>query len=666
MTKITSGLQQLGFKLMDLGFSKLGLSIADTVPINDQNNDTREGVLDIAARCFAREVMNDLTSRMIGAARTSGRDSRPGKLLPAFVQDWRKFILGGQNRGEDIFRAIVSSTGFCPQYSNEIKSIYGALYNQPSIKDIPIRVNNLDAFTSRARCTLPQGWSLQNFTNDFTGNGGWEALLRLSQPQNNYFGSLLNSEEELSNQRAQGQNEDVTEAITGGSFTGRRGKPGETCLVMGQKSCLIYNDILTPGKTIEATAANAIQSELTWVGNVDEWQELITYAMQTVMSRVLDLSKAGPYDQELYDATNEPIPSPYDGDNLTGNPTDWTSPLPAPITACSDGVDNDGDGLIDLGDPDCTSASDTDESGGTSGTCTQPLTDPHPDRTDAVIQAKNQLLSQGMVFDPNASNFECNRFEIVKLAATLIGGTGNNAAGVYSKTSGTNCGGYATDIIAFPDGYIYDVLSGGAADGAGPAWQLAACLPLDPSRYRTVPAGGTTSQVTLCSNSNFGGTCETFSSSDPYLGDRDNSGGIPNNSASSIRVPAGTTVWLCSGEFFQGNCPSFTGDDSDLTDNGINDDVSSIRFAAPETNPSCGALIQIPDPNSAYCGTSTSPGSGWISAGTTYDCQTCWYNPYYQTTNQPPSGPVCGDSICDIAGGEDSLNCSADCGPPAP
>ena len=36
-------------------------------------------------------------------------------------------------------------------------------------------------------------------------------------------------------------------------------------------------------------------------------------------------------------------------------------PPPPPTTACSDGIDNDGDGLIDLADPGCTDAADNDE-----------------------------------------------------------------------------------------------------------------------------------------------------------------------------------------------------------------------------------------------------------------------------------------------------------------
>jgi hypothetical protein len=37
------------------------------------------------------------------------------------------------------------------------------------------------------------------------------------------------------------------------------------------------------------------------------------------------------------------------------------APEPEPTTACSDGIDNDGDGLVDLADPGCNNSSDNDE-----------------------------------------------------------------------------------------------------------------------------------------------------------------------------------------------------------------------------------------------------------------------------------------------------------------
>ena len=55
-----------------------------------------------------------------------------------------------------------------------------------------------------------------------------------------------------------------------------------------------------------------------------------------------------------------PTPEPPTATNAPVQPTD--TPVPsAPKLECDDGIDNDGDGFIDLADPQCRSASDNDE-----------------------------------------------------------------------------------------------------------------------------------------------------------------------------------------------------------------------------------------------------------------------------------------------------------------
>src|SRR5262245_30315987 len=49
----------------------------------------------------------------------------------------------------------------------------------------------------------------------------------------------------------------------------------------------------------------------------------------------------------------------YDGPTFG---TDAGSKVPIGMTQCSDGIDNDGDGLIDYNDPECIGAADSDES----------------------------------------------------------------------------------------------------------------------------------------------------------------------------------------------------------------------------------------------------------------------------------------------------------------
>jgi hypothetical protein len=87
-------------------------------------------------------------------------------------------------------------------------------------------------------------------------------------------------------------------------------------------------------------------------------------------------------------SATQPPPADADGDGVpdsadacpgtpAGTQVDSTGcPInnpPPPTPACSDGIDNDGDGLIDLADPGCTSPSDTDESNVAGGTEPAPI-----------------------------------------------------------------------------------------------------------------------------------------------------------------------------------------------------------------------------------------------------------------------------------------------------
>ncbi len=85
-------------------------------------------------------------------------------------------------------------------------------------------------------------------------------------------------------------------------------------------------------------------------------------------------------------------------------------------------------------------------------------------------------------------------------------------------------------------------------------------------------------QIALYENSNYGGSCKTFS-----IGDYANPSamGFANDSASSIRVGSNVKATLCRDDNYAGGCEDFTGDDSDLNGNSIGDNqVSSLRVQA--------------------------------------------------------------------------------------
>jgi hypothetical protein len=105
----------------------------------------------------------------------------------------------------------------------------------------------------------------------------------------------------------------------------------------------------------------------------------------------------------------------------------------------------------------------------------------HPSQQAQVERAKQDLLTAGVdISGP------CGAWRITNLAAWRLQQIGD-AAGLLSKPDGNNCAGYAVDIIAYPDGAIYDVLIA-SGDLNGPAWQEVGVVDLARWRPAVFPA----------------------------------------------------------------------------------------------------------------------------------------------------------------------------------
>ena len=135
------------------GFSKLTGAVPSVDILLNPSFYTKEYGADLLARSLARSLLSQLTNRMISKIQKGGREGGP-----AFVQDWRSFILGGQYRGEDVFRGILYESIYqaaggqgiiCPQFKEDLGKIFNAapvnlrginkrvclLYTSPSPRD---------------------------------------------------------------------------------------------------------------------------------------------------------------------------------------------------------------------------------------------------------------------------------------------------------------------------------------------------------------------------------------------------------------------------------------------------------------------------------------------------------------------------------------------------
>ncbi len=449
--KLDKQIQRLEAKVGEwLKRKVFGKIVSLTVPVHDQGlleairgfestYTEKEVRQTIIARCLARQIMIAMNKNALEVMRTGGRDGGA-----TFIRNWNNFQTNAQYRGENIFRAELSTTKLCDYLSDDIKKSYGV---DPK-KKTPItgqntRTDSLLPFSLQANCTLPQGFTIDKYNQDFAGNGGWEAFARALEPQNNAWGLNALSQQEIAKQRSLAVSADNTQAIANNGYLGISGRgKNDSCLVKARSGeCVIYKNIKTPGSYIAANINATVASEFQWLTSAQGLSTIIATATEVLVNRLLDLgsSDEGEY-RTASDDDQEPIPTPNPS-NAPLEPTEVLAPADAFLV--------------------------------------------HPSQASAVISAKTDLVAAGVDISG-----ECGAFKITKAAAWLLRSSG---AGLLSKPTGNNCEGYAVDIIAFPDGYIYDVI-GDSGIGNIPGWSPVGCGTdgTCADRYRPAVDPGTT------------------------------------------------------------------------------------------------------------------------------------------------------------------------------
>lgn len=257
----------------------------------------KEFGLDLIARVFARNFLSTMLDSVTDFISENGRDG-----LPNFVQDWRYFLEDAQYRGEDIARAIIgdaidfSSGTVCDYFRGSLGSAFGA-GKVAGFSPFNNRVDSLQYYKLRNRCTLPADFNVSLFRNDFSAGGGWAAWDKLIQPQNNFFGVYADSLDEVARQRGFEESRDRSEAEAGSGFTSKMSGDGG-CATGGENSfCLVLGEILTPAKIFETAGSKLNQSEFDFVTGCDELSECIFNILSSLTGRLGNLAATKVTDQ---------------------------------------------------------------------------------------------------------------------------------------------------------------------------------------------------------------------------------------------------------------------------------------------------------------------------------------------------------------------------------
>lgn len=280
---------------------------AQAVPTVDPANASLLGILvgketiaDPIARAIAYKILkavSDSVMRKIASSGTGRVIITGTNLGPAFVQNWRKFILEGQYRGESIWRGILdvaangdSSLGVPPLLCDHIRnsSVFKSLLpqNVPNLIQSRLnrRVDSLQEYLVTTRCDPSIDHNYDVFLNDFNAGGGWDMFEKLSQPQNNIYGALGLAMTELGKQRSLEEKADINEVTSAKGFTGLR----TGCVSNSSRSsrCTILGEIVTPGDILGESAVQAINQNFAFIANADEINEVIVTVIGALIDRV--------------------------------------------------------------------------------------------------------------------------------------------------------------------------------------------------------------------------------------------------------------------------------------------------------------------------------------------------------------------------------------------
>ena len=285
---------------------------------------------DVIARCLSRQIINNITNNTSTIIQTRGRDGGS-----AFIKNWTNFQTQSQYRGENIFRAELSTAKLCGYLNDDIKKSYGVdPKKKTALTGQNTRTDSLQPFSLLAGCTMPAGFTPEKYQQDFAGNGGWDAYARMLEPQNNAWGLAALSQNEIAKQRTLQQTADTNQALAGKGYIGISGNgKNDSCKLKGPTGdCLIYKDITTTGDYLSNSTAAAIGAEYNWLTSAQGLGSVIEDVTGSMINRLFNQSDTS--GSTLIKSPTAPTTIPVPTTDPTGSIP--IPPPPAPVSLLVD------------------------------------------------------------------------------------------------------------------------------------------------------------------------------------------------------------------------------------------------------------------------------------------------------------------------------------------
>ncbi len=243
---------------------------------------------DIIARCLARLQLDNISNKIATIMLTRGRDGGP-----VYVQNWRQFITGAQYRGENVFRAMLSTANLCSYFGNDIKKSYGLkATDKIHLPGVNTRAGSIAPFSLQVNCTLPSNFSLATYQQNFAAMGGWDVAAQLAQPQNNPAGVALIAQDQIDTQRKLEESSDLAQVQSNRGQTGISGtSKSDSCRIKGiGGQCIVYKDIKTTGEYLADNAAASVGAQLGWIISAQGLNTIIEDVTQSMINKLFDQS----------------------------------------------------------------------------------------------------------------------------------------------------------------------------------------------------------------------------------------------------------------------------------------------------------------------------------------------------------------------------------------
>lgn len=215
----------------------------------------------------------------------------------AYITDWINDVyVDPDQRAINRFSAVLVNTDICEDFRDQVYGYYGVpqsyIDNPLPLTGLGLRVDGDSSFNQLAACTRPAGLTPEKLDQNFTANGGFEALEVLMEPQNNFTGFVQMANAELSYQRSIAVAAAEARAIAGGGFTGTYAE----CAKDPNGKCIADGLVQQPAGGLRDANAAAVQAEFAAINDPKKVGDV----RLRLVSMILDMQgDALSYDVEL-------------------------------------------------------------------------------------------------------------------------------------------------------------------------------------------------------------------------------------------------------------------------------------------------------------------------------------------------------------------------------